>query len=84
MSAIGDVATRTLLAFSLCWLPPAAWALAPHEVADGPCKFVRQTNVPAMMRDGATLLADLYPDGRAINLNNGIIAAAQTASAGQR
>jgi putative CocE/NonD family hydrolase len=38
----------------------SARALAPHQVPDGPCKFVRQSNVPAMMRDGSTLLADVY------------------------
>lgn len=37
-----------------------AWAAAPHQTPDGPCKVVRQTNVPALMRDGTTLLADVY------------------------
>ncbi|MGH7211088.1 MAG: hypothetical protein ACREF1_06450, partial [Acetobacteraceae bacterium] len=31
---------------------PAAWAKAPHQVADGPCPVVRQTNVSTYMRDG--------------------------------
>ena len=38
----------------------SAWAAGPHQAADGPCKVVRQTNVPVTMRDATTLLADVY------------------------
>jgi putative CocE/NonD family hydrolase len=38
----------------------ASWAAAPHQAADGPCKVVRQTNVPTYMRDGTILVADVY------------------------
>ncbi len=43
-----------------CFASATAWAKAPHQVADGPCPVVRQTNVATHMRDGTVLLADVY------------------------
>src|SRR5437867_11742821 len=48
------------VALAASGLATSAGAAAAARPADGPCQVEKQLNVPARMRDGAVLYADVY------------------------